>query len=127
MPVPTPDSNSGIHICDESDNSNTPAHKDTDDDDEDVDSNNIAKTSSCDNGTFSAPSTSTKQPLQLSRKRQADEEYQLIKGLATSISQRNKRKQKSDGNGATATFGHFVAESLSDLDPVTRTITQHEI
>ncbi len=75
------------------------------------------------------PVRSTKRPTKPSRKRCANEENDLIQGLAKSISLRNKQKQTKTNNtyNTTAAFGQFIAESLDEMDPRTRKLVQNQI
>ncbi|XP_041860852.1 uncharacterized protein LOC121652246 [Melanotaenia boesemani] len=72
----------------------------------------------------------TKQPIirpnHLKRQRDA-EEYQLIKGLAESITQRNKAQKKSVEDNAVCAFGRYVTQTLSEFDPYTRNMAQFHI
>lgn len=74
---------------------------------------------------------STKQPLQIkpNRKRQAEEEYKLIKCLSESIAARKNKKPKVDTNLSTTaeTFGHYVAQTLSELDIQVQNVVKHRI
>ena len=65
----------------------------------------------------------------LSRKKQAEEEFQLIKGLATSINDRNRKKQKAEGkkDNALHMFGCYVTETLTTLEPKMKHLAQHHI
>ena len=64
----------------------------------------------------------------LSKKR-AEEEYQLLKTLAKSITQRANKvvEQAAEKQNAVSAFGKYVAESLDDLEPFIRMHAQHEI
>lgn len=77
------------------------------------------------------PALPTKQPLQckLSRRDQAAQEFELIKGLATSIAERqNKRQKTADTHDESmSTFGRYVTESLADLEPRMKNLAKHHI
>ncbi|CAB4002773.1 Hypothetical predicted protein [Paramuricea clavata] len=75
---------------------------------------------------------STKEPLKVkaSRKKQAEEEFKLLKNLAVSTGERKAKKAKlgTQNNGtAEYAFGRYVVHALSELDPATRIFSQHEI
>ncbi|XP_046863222.1 uncharacterized protein LOC124456965 [Xenia sp. Carnegie-2017] len=74
---------------------------------------------------------STKEPFQLknSRKKQAEEEYHLIKGLAKSMSEKKNKKLKTDNKqkNQTDTFGRYVSYTLAELEPKVRFVAQHHI
>ena len=65
----------------------------------------------------------------MSRKKQADEEFQLIKGLANSINDRCRKKQKleSKKDDALQMFGCYVTETLTALEPQMKHLAQHHI
>ena len=76
---------------------------------------------------------STKEPIKprpgTSRKRQADEEYKLIKNLSESIAGRYK-KQKSDkfvAKNALEAFGTYVTQALSEMNNDVCHLAQHKI
>ena len=74
---------------------------------------------------------STKMPLKVttSRKRQAEEEFNLIKGLTSAIQERAKKKPDVSSNISKqhSAYGQYIAETLSDLEPRVRAIAQHKI
>ncbi|XP_068759921.1 uncharacterized protein [Montipora capricornis] len=74
---------------------------------------------------------STKMPIKsrpkTAQKQREEEELQLIKGIANSLSQSANKKAKSAQGGQCETFGAYVCETLQDLEPVTRNIAQHNI
>ncbi|XP_028410489.1 uncharacterized protein LOC114542944 [Dendronephthya gigantea] len=77
---------------------------------------------------------STSEPVKprksTSRKRQADEEYQLIKNLSTSIAEKQKKQKMTEGKRETSmleTFGMYVTKALSELDPRTCHLAQNKI
>jgi uncharacterized protein len=74
---------------------------------------------------------STKEPLKLKstsyKGKMAKEEYQLIKGLAASIAQRQKRKMQDCVENAHSSFGSYVAQTLSEMEPRMKYMAQHKI
>ena len=60
-------------------------------------------------------------------RRKVDEETQLLKILANSITERASRKATEPKNAAVTSFGKFVMESLLEMEPMTRKIAQHQI
>ena len=73
---------------------------------------------------------STKEPLKLkpNRKRQAEEEFKLIKGLSQSIAERRQaQKAKKPVTNPLETFGNYVGQTLSELDNSIRHLAQHRI
>jgi hypothetical protein len=80
------------------------------------------------------PSTkSTKQPIQPRprslKKKIQEEELQVMKGLACSISQHNKENEtkRAKPAGEYEAFGDFIIESLKKLDDKTCHIVQYHI
>ena len=75
---------------------------------------------------------STKQPLKsrpksLKNKLQ-EEEFEVMKGLASSIAQNNKKKKNAKPEGGESeAFGNFVIESMKKLDPTMQHIVQYHI
>ena len=74
---------------------------------------------------------STNEPFRktaLSKRKQADEEYQLIKELSQSIANKNKRKRAERKNDTIfEAFGNYVAKALSELDSQTSNLAQNKI
>ena len=74
---------------------------------------------------------STKEPLKIkpSRKKQAEEEYKLIKGLAQSIAEKRSKKPKVDSklSSTAETFGRYVAQTLTELDTHVQNMAKHRI
>ena len=76
---------------------------------------------------------STKQPLKprpgTSRKKQAEEEYQLIKNLSESIAERHKRQKldKSVAKNSLEAFGKYVTQALSEMNSEMCHLAQHKI
>ena len=72
---------------------------------------------------------STKEPLKVkaSRKKQAEEEFKLLKNLAVSIGERKAKKAKLETQNNGTACGRYVVHALSELDPATRILAQHEI
>ena len=74
---------------------------------------------------------STKEPLNLkpNRKRQAEEEFNLIQGLAQSIAEGKSKAQKSDkpATNPVESFCQYVAQTMLELDTGVRHLTQHKI
>ena len=60
----------------------------------------------------------------MSRRKQADEEYQLIKNLSQSIANKHK---KSRNDTVFEAFGNYVAKALSELDKVASNLAQNKI
>ena len=74
---------------------------------------------------------STKEPIKLktNRKRQAEEEYKVIQGLAQNIAEKRQKKanlEKSASNPVLS-FCKYVAQSLTELEPQVRHVAQHRI
>ena len=67
--------------------------------------------------------------LKPNRRRQAEEELKLIKGLAQSISERRAKVQRTEKatNTAIEHFSQYVAHTLYDLDNGARHLAQHKI
>ena len=65
----------------------------------------------------------------LSRKKQPEEEFQLIKGLANSINERYCKKPKlgDKKDNALKMFGCYVTETLTTLEPKMKHLAQHHI
>ncbi|CAB4036505.1 Hypothetical predicted protein, partial [Paramuricea clavata] len=78
-----------------------------------------------------SPALPTKQPLtgKLSRRKQAEQEFEPIKGLATSIAERqNKRHKTADTHDEPmSSFGRYVTESLAELEPRMTHLSKHHI
>ncbi|XP_046863243.1 uncharacterized protein LOC124456987 [Xenia sp. Carnegie-2017] len=77
-----------------------------------------------------AAARSTSQPIQrptTSRKRQAEEEFNLIKRLSSSIAKKRKRRKENNGGNMLDGFGVYVAKALSELDPRTCHLAQNKI
>lgn len=76
-------------------------------------------------------SKSTKEPIKIkpSRKKQAEEEYKLIKGLAESIAERKSKKPKVDTklSSTAETFGRYIAHTLTELDTHVQHMVKHRI
>lgn len=76
---------------------------------------------------------STKEPLKprpgTSRKKQAEEEYKLIKNLSESIAERHKRQKldKSVAKSSLEAFGKYVIQALSEMNSETCHLAQHKI
>jgi hypothetical protein len=75
---------------------------------------------------------STKQPLKSRpkslKKNLQEEEFEVMKGLASSIAQNNKEKKKAKPEGGESeAFGNFVIESMKKLDPTMQHIVQYHI
>ena len=74
---------------------------------------------------------SAKMPLKVttSRKRQAEEEFNLIKGLTSAIQEKAKKKpdMSSDKSRRNSAYGQYIAETLSDLQPRECAVAQHKI
>ena len=75
---------------------------------------------------------STKQPLKSRpksmKKKLQEEEFEVMKGLASSIAQNNKEKKKAKPEGGESeAFGNFVIESMNKLDPTMQHIVQYHI
>ena len=70
---------------------------------------------------------STSEPLKkrtTSKRKQAEEEYHLIKNLSQSIANKHKRKRN---NTIFEAFGNYVAQALSELDKVASHLAQNKI
>lgn len=81
-------------------------------------------------GVDGAVARSTSQPIQrptTSRKRQAEEEFNLIKSLSNSIAEKGKRRKENNGGNMLDAFGVYVAKALSELDPRTCHLAQNKI
>ena len=67
--------------------------------------------------------------LKPNRKREADEELKLIKGLAESITERRAKTQRTEKpvNSQVESFCQYVSHSLSELDPQVRHLAQLKI
>ena len=62
------------------------------------------------------------------RRKQADEEYTLIKRLSHSMENRHKRRMVEKNNGTVFdAFGNYVAKALSEFDNQTSHIAQNKI
>ena len=72
-------------------------------------------------------SKSTKEPLKIkpSRKKHAEEEYKLIKGLAESIAERKSKKPKDDTKISNP--AENLTETLTELDKRTQHMAKHRI
>ena len=82
---------------------------------------------SCDKG----PGVHRQEPIRrakASRRRQAEEEYTLIKSLTQSMENRHKRKKTEKKTETTFdAFGNYVAKALSELDSQTSHLAQNKI
>ena len=78
-----------------------------------------------------SPALPTKQPLtgKLSRRKQAEQEFELIKGRTTSIAERQKKRPKpaDTHNESMSSFGRYVNESLAELEPRMTNLAKHHI
>lgn len=74
---------------------------------------------------------SSKEPtiIKPNRKRQADEEFKLIRGLTESIAERKKRRQmlENQSTGPDEAFGRYVIQTLSELDSYVKHLAQYRI
>ena len=73
---------------------------------------------------------STKQPTAIrpkSLKQKRDEEYQLMKGLASTISNRYKKQNLAKQESSVDTFGLYVPKSLSELNSSMRNMAEFQI
>ena len=62
------------------------------------------------------------------QRKQADEEYTLIKRLSQSMENRHKRRMVEKNNGTVLeAFGNYVAKALSEFDKQTSHIAQNKI
>ncbi|CAB3978281.1 Hypothetical predicted protein [Paramuricea clavata] len=62
------------------------------------------------------------------KKKLQEEEFEVMKGLASSIAQNNKEKKKAKPEGGESeAFGNFVIESIKKLDPTMQHIVQYHI
>ena len=63
------------------------------------------------------------------RKRQAEEEFDLIQGLAKSIAERKLKAQKSDkpATNSVESFCNYVTQTTYELDSGVLHLTQHKI
>ncbi|XP_070571412.1 uncharacterized protein [Ptychodera flava] len=69
-----------------------------------------------------------KTKMKSSKRHQAEMEYELIKGVAESITERNKRQKCGDEKkDAVETFGNYVTQTLRELEPKMRHLAQHRI
>ena len=110
-----------------------------DDDDDESDDNNgsldLSIASSLANereyGGDQVSQKSTSQPLKrrlTTRKKQAEEEYNLIKNLSQSVANKNKRKNPPKQNDTMfEAFGNYIAKALSELDGLTSSLAQNKI
>ena len=60
----------------------------------------------------------------MSRRKQAEEEYHLIKNLSQSVANKHKTKRNDTIYEA---FGNYVAKALSELDKVASNLAQNKI
>ncbi|CAB4032996.1 Hypothetical predicted protein, partial [Paramuricea clavata] len=65
-------------------------------------------------------------PKSIKQKRD-EEEYQLMKGLASSISTRYKKQNQAKQDSAVDAFGVYVTKTLSELNPSMRNMAQFQI
>ncbi len=97
---------------------------------EDNESAENTPSASIDNDVEETP-RSTKEPLKLkpNRKRQAEEEFKLIQGLAHSIAERKAKTQqtKKPATNHVESFGLYVTHTLSELDTRTQHLAEHKI
>lgn len=74
---------------------------------------------------------STKMPLKPKpksmKKKLQEEEFQVMKGLASSIALDQKEKKKAKAEGELEAFGYFIIESIRKLDSTTQHIVQYQI
>ena len=74
---------------------------------------------------------STKEPIKIkpNRKRQADEEFKLIKGLTESIAEKRNKRQTSENQsaGPDDAFGRYILQTLSELDKDVKHLVQYRI
>ena len=73
---------------------------------------------------------STKEPTKIkpNRKRQADEEFKLIKGLTESIVERRKRKLiENQSASPDDAFGRYIIQTLAELDSNVKHLAQYRI
>lgn len=100
-------------------------------DDEDDDVEELSIIDENDNVEVQGATTSTKQPIKRpssSRKRQADEEFTLIKSLSQSMAEKHKRKKiATQGNIMLQSFANYIANALSELDSKTCHLAQNKI
>jgi hypothetical protein len=68
----------------------------------------------------------TTRPKSLKQKRD-EEEFQIMKGLASSISNRYKQPKQIKQDSAVDVFGAYVTKTLSELNQPTRNIAQFHI
>ena len=63
------------------------------------------------------------------RKRQAEEEFKIIQGLAQSLAERKSKTQKSNkpATNPVEPFCQYVAQTLSALDTGVRHLAEHKI
>ena len=83
----------------------------------------------CD-GNFNELPKSTSEPIRprtTFRKRQADEEFILIKNLSQSISNRGKTSNIEKDATALSAFGTYVSKALGELDRQTCCLAQNKI
>ncbi len=82
-------------------------------------------------GSDQVTARSTSEPLRkpsTSRRKQAEERYQLIKNLSQSIANRHKIKKVEKKNDTVyEAFGNYVAQALSELDSQVSHMAQNEI
>lgn len=77
--------------------------------------------------------STTKQPSKsiphCSKKRQADEEYKLIKHLSESMVERHKKRKYDEpiSKNLLEAFGQYVSQALSELDNKVCHLAQHRI
>lgn len=77
--------------------------------------------------------STTKQPLKsiphCSKKRQADEEYKLIKQLSESMAERHKKRKYDEpiSRNSLEAFGQCVSQALSELDNKACHLAQHRL
>lgn len=107
---------------------------DDNDDEDDVNLNDPASpaNSAIDGAEGRGTSRSTNEPLKkrpsISRKRQADDEFNLIKSLSQSITEKHKRpKSVHQSNNMLVAFGNYIANALSELDSRTCHLAQNKI
>ena len=74
---------------------------------------------------------STKEPIKIkpNRKRQADEEFKLIKGLTESIAEKRNKRRTSENQsaGPDDAFGRYILQTLSELDKDVKHLVQYHI
>ena len=67
--------------------------------------------------------------MKTNRKRQAEEDFSIIKGLAQSIAEKRSRLERlsTPATNPVESFSQYIAQSLSELDTNMRHLAQHKI